>query len=254
MIDVTYDVRTDAGGKDPDSHSRTLRRYHRKLWSKPLPDGRPFDLDERLHHRSELGAFWLASDAITHTYANWQRPLRLVSARDAMPAGRVTAFYDAGCTVGAYTVFPSLVKVGEKWARSINQSWGMHPRIRDRFDLTLECIRRLYAGQESPLSRAFLPYVDFFEIFGDFGGYVAHFLLQDLVTAGGDVRFFTDFADFTGDALPAASAQQYATYMDRSMAFIAARNARKQASAVQTFTGSSRSTRMGWASMPAGAG
>ena len=125
MIDVTYDVRTDAGGKDPDSHSRTLRRYHRKLWSKPLPDGRPFDLDERLHHRSELGAFWLASDAITHTYANWQRPLRLVSARDAMPAGRVTAFYDAGCTVGAYTVFPSSGGLMLLWVCPMNGVTGI---------------------------------------------------------------------------------------------------------------------------------
>ena len=105
MIDVTYDVRTDAGGKDPDSHSRTLRRYHRKLWSKPLPDGRPFDLDERLHHRSELGAFWLASDAITHTYANWQRPLRLVSARDAMPAGRVTGVCPMNGVTGIWGLF-----------------------------------------------------------------------------------------------------------------------------------------------------
>lgn len=42
-IDVAFDFRTDAGGKDPDSHSPTLRRYHRLLWSKPLPSGEPFD-------------------------------------------------------------------------------------------------------------------------------------------------------------------------------------------------------------------
>jgi len=61
-IDVAFDFRTDAGGKDPDSHSPTLRRYHQLLWSKPLPSGAPFDLSVStprvyLHHRSSLGEF-----------------------------------------------------------------------------------------------------------------------------------------------------------------------------------------------------
>lgn len=45
LIDTTYDVRTDTPpGKDPDSHSPTLRRYHQLHWSKPLPDGTPYTL------------------------------------------------------------------------------------------------------------------------------------------------------------------------------------------------------------------
>lgn len=60
MIDTSDDFRTDAGGKDPDTHSPTLRRYHKDLWSKPLPSGALFDLDDTtpgvyLHHRSGLG-------------------------------------------------------------------------------------------------------------------------------------------------------------------------------------------------------
>lgn len=44
-IDVDYNFFKDIpAGKDPDSRSPTLRRYHRLLWSKPLPDGRPFEL------------------------------------------------------------------------------------------------------------------------------------------------------------------------------------------------------------------
>ena len=34
VIDTTFDVRSDAGGMDPDSHSKTLRRYHQLLWRK----------------------------------------------------------------------------------------------------------------------------------------------------------------------------------------------------------------------------
>ncbi len=64
MIDITFDVRTDSGGKDPDKYSGTLRKYHRVLWSKPLPNGKYFDLDDTndyvyLSHRSEMGNFYL---------------------------------------------------------------------------------------------------------------------------------------------------------------------------------------------------
>ena len=77
--------------------------------------------------------------------------------------------------------------------------------IRGRFDLTLECIRRHNTGRASPLSETLDPHSDFFALFGDFRGYVEHFLLQDLVT--GDftsVRFMKDFADFSNDSLPGA--------------------------------------------------
>ena len=47
QIDITFDFRTDTPpGKDPDARSPTLRRYHKLLWSKPLPNGMMFDLDD----------------------------------------------------------------------------------------------------------------------------------------------------------------------------------------------------------------
>ena len=75
-IDIAFDVRTDAGGKDPDSHSPTLRRYHRLLWSKPLPSGASFDLSDTtrgvyLHHSSTLGEFFLSSDSVIPTFTRW---------------------------------------------------------------------------------------------------------------------------------------------------------------------------------------
>lgn len=227
VIDTRFDVRSDACGRDPDSHSRTLRRYHQLLWSKPLTTGFMFDLDENLHHRSTLGEFWLASDSVGHTYSRWGHPASLVEVLAQVPAEDVTAFYDLACTVGGYIVFPAQIHAGGRWRRSINQSRGLHPRIRDRFDLTLECIRRHYQGTPSPLTGALAWYADFFTLFGDFAGYVEHFLLQDLVNQGGaTVRFFTDFDDFAGSPLPAASLAQYQQYMTRSMDFIRARNER----------------------------
>ena len=45
-IDITFNVYMDSGGKDPDSHSPTLKKYHRLLWSKPLPSGKTLELIE----------------------------------------------------------------------------------------------------------------------------------------------------------------------------------------------------------------
>jgi hypothetical protein len=44
MIDITFDFYTDSNGKDPDVHSPTLKKYHKILWSKLLPNGKMFDL------------------------------------------------------------------------------------------------------------------------------------------------------------------------------------------------------------------
>src|SRR5664279_3105805 len=68
-IDINFNVYSDARGGDPDSTSPTLRKYHKILWSKPLPKGKTFELydnnnDEYLYHKSELGEFFLGSDAI----------------------------------------------------------------------------------------------------------------------------------------------------------------------------------------------
>ena len=97
-IDTTFDFRSDADGGDPDRTSPTLRRYHQILWSKDLPCGRRFDLDtttewEYLHHRSDLGEFFLSSDAVIATYQEW------ISTRDLiaqMPEGEVDEFETLG--------------------------------------------------------------------------------------------------------------------------------------------------------------
>ena len=73
-IDVTFDFRTDAGGKDPDASSPTLLRYHHLLWSKSLPSGKNFRLTPRskkpyaLLHDSDLGTFHLTSDSVLATF------------------------------------------------------------------------------------------------------------------------------------------------------------------------------------------
>ena len=79
----SFDFRTDASGKDPDTHSPTLRQYQKLLWSKPLPSGRPFYLSDArrgvyLHHHSELlGEFFLCSDAVIPAFTRWKRFMRI---------------------------------------------------------------------------------------------------------------------------------------------------------------------------------
>jgi hypothetical protein len=70
-------------------------------------------------------------------------------------------------------------------------------------DLTLECVRRYYRHEDSPLAPALGRYADFFALFEDFQGYVDFFLLQDLVSADYEaVRFFMPFNDFSPPAIP----------------------------------------------------
>lgn len=225
LIDTGFDVCADARGKDPDAHSPTLRRYHRLLWGKPLPGGAPFELDDRLRHVSVLGEFWLSSDAITNTYWRWRRPAQIAGVVEEVPEGQVKAFYDLGCTIGAYLVFPFPIRVNGVLQRSINQERGTKREIRDRFDLTLECIRRHYLGEWSPLTTLAL-HSDFFDLFEDFRGYVDHFLLNDLIDdETGTIRFYLPFNNFERDALP-TSAVEYRELMRRSMDFVSARNKR----------------------------
>jgi hypothetical protein len=169
LIDTSFDFRTDTPpGKDPDERSPTLRRYHRLLWSKPLPNGKLFDLSEgsrgMLHHRSDLGEFVLSSDAMIPDFKRWKslkHITRLLNEEEQ------EAFIAITYTIGGMIVFP-----GKRINRgmTINGARGCNNKISDRFDLTLECIRRHYLGQLSPLGNTLASYRDFFALFENFKG------------------------------------------------------------------------------------
>jgi hypothetical protein len=223
-IDITFDFRTDAGGKDPDLHSPTLRRYHRLLWSKPLRSGTSFDLTDTtpgvyLHHRSGLGEFFLSSDSVIPTFTRW---MRLKPITEQLPESENEAFRAIGYTIGGMMVFPANVIDGKP---TINQARGFNGKISDRFDLTLECIRRHYLNTGSPLADTLSLSADFFALFGDFRGYVSFFLLDDLVTNDFGLKFFMPFDDFRPPSVP-SDVRTYIEYRRRSIEFIEARNHR----------------------------
>ena len=223
MIDITFDFRSDTPPEaDPDSASPTLRRYHQLLWSKPLPSGEPFELDVTtpyvyLHHRSELGEFSLSSDAVVPSF-RW-----LTHIINQVPEADLEEFIYIGYTIGGMMVFPGNRLDGKM---TINGARGFHPSIRNRFDLTVECIRRHFLGKPNPLGDALGRYADFFGQFGDFAGHVYFFQLQDLVhEITSAVKFFMPFEDFTESPLPGTS-DAYVGCRQRAIEFIESRNRR----------------------------
>ncbi|OYU39345.1 MAG: hypothetical protein CFE33_08070 [Pseudorhodobacter sp. PARRP1] len=224
-IDTTFDVYSDARGRDPDIYSATLRRYHKILWSKPLPSGKRFDLSDKkpgdyLYHQSQLGEFALSSDSLGHTY-RYVRAMGAIIAQ--VSAADLDKFFATCSTVGAYIVFPARKIEGKL---TINAGRGLNSRIRDRFDLTLECIRRHYLNEESPLSAILGRYADFFALFTNFQGYVDFFLLQDLASEDySSIKFLLPFYSFDCSPLP-SNVADYLLYRDRMTTFVEARNQR----------------------------
>jgi len=225
-IDIDFDFRSDTRpGRDPDVCSPTLRRYHSLLWSKPLPCGVSFNLVTTtpgiyLHHKSPLGEYSMASDTVIPDFSTERSISHLI---EQIPLAERERFDRLSYTIGGMMIFPGK-KIDGKM--TINGARGCNHRIKDRFDLTVECIRRHYINEPSPLEDTLLRYGAFFRLFGDFRGYVDFFLLQDLVNEDySAVRFSMPFDDFHLWPMPTTVAG-YRSYRDHAEAFIHARNSR----------------------------
>jgi hypothetical protein len=224
-IDVYFDHRQDSNGKDPDIYSPTLKSQHKLLWSKPLPDGTVFYLEDEpgryLSHKSALATFHLSSDTISHSLRNQKKMQHVIS---QIPSSRLDDFQSTGSVIGAKVIFPgnSISNLA-----TINVSRGFNQKINDRFDLSLECIRLHYLGLSNPLNSVLSRYSNFFRLFRDFQGYVEFFLFQDLVSNdSSSIRFLLPHdPSFAFSPLP-NSVDAYAEYMNNSVEFIQSRNSR----------------------------
>ena len=226
FIDITFDFRSDTPpGKDPDALSPTLRSYHKFLWTKPLPNGVLFELDDTksnvyLYHQSEIGEFFLSSDSAIHTFSRWASMAHIIN---QLKQGEAEEFRRVSYSMGGMIIFPAN-RIEEK--NTINVARGFHPLIKDRIDLTVECIRRYYKNEKSPLSEVLTRYADFFAIFSDFKGYVEFFLLQDLVTEDfSSIKFFITFEDFKTPVVP-KTLDAYLSYKHLTIKFTNERNQR----------------------------
>jgi hypothetical protein len=226
LIDINFDFRTDTPiGKDPDTFSPRLRTYHKLLWSRPLPSGALFSLDDTkanayLYHQSDLGEFFLSSDSAIHSFSKWASMAHIIN---QFKGGEIDEFRSLSYTMGGMIIFPSNRIDGKS---TINGARGFHPLIKDRIDLTLECIRRHYNNQTSPLAEALMRYADFFALFESFQGYVEFFLLQDLVAEDfSGIKFLIPFNDFKTPAVP-KTLDAYISYKGLTMTFVSERNQR----------------------------
>ena len=225
IIDVNFNFYSDTPkGKDPDSYSYTLRKYHQLLWNKPLPNGSVFNLDLKtpkiLHHKSQLGEFYLSSDSLAHDYSKWKSTEHIMK---KIPKTEIENFFNLGCTIGGYTIFPSN-RIDNQM--TINGSRGINKKIKDRFDLTLECIRRFYLNEDSPLLETLSRYRDFFKLFNDFRGYVDFFLFQDLVQPNYlSINYFLPSNNFNNSPIP-NDIHEYKVYRENMIKFINKRSKR----------------------------
>ncbi|HJK73666.1 MAG TPA: hypothetical protein O0X34_01565, partial [Methanocorpusculum sp.] len=162
-IDIHFDFTTDTRGywenfwdnnnglgaskRDPDTYSKTLQKYHQFLWSKKLPNGEQMELTIGSGpHYLTWKNFRFGSDSITASFRYNRYQTMINKIRDSMTDYQsfMENYLRKSYTIGGATIFP-------KRHGGINQSRGCNPFIKDRWDLTLECIRRYYRNEPSPL-------------------------------------------------------------------------------------------------------
>ncbi len=238
MIDSSFDFTSDSpgywdgfwdrndglgyGGSDPDNASPTLHRYHQILWSRELPNGEKMDLQRGSGpYYLTWRDFRFGSDTIIVGFR--YKKYRYMMDQVAERVGDFKAYFEdllRRCyTIGGTIIFP-------KHPNSMNQNKGTNALISDRWDLTLECIRRYYNGERSPLYDTINRDRSFFELFVDFRGYVDFFLLQDAVSEDySSVNIWIGDASFTECGLP-KTLDEYFEFIDKEFRFLDMRNAR----------------------------
>lgn len=218
-INVKYDVRKDSNGKDPDSASATLKSYHQMLWSKPLPNGQTMELETGKGFYLRWNDMYFGSDSIivSFMHAGYKQRQMIM---DSIPNFDE---YREDYLKKAYTIAGSIIFPQVRW--SMNQARGCSRMICDRWDLTLECIRRFYAGESSPLESALQKSREFFELFVSFQGYVDFFLLQDCVDDNYNVKFWLETPLFDSNPMP-ESVDSYLSWINKELEFVINRGKR----------------------------
>ena len=221
-IDVDFDFRKDSKCGDPDTDSPKLYDAHKLLWGKTLPCKKEVDLEVI---GNNYGRFLLKNNVYDNLSSDRMCPhfdgTYKVNLENWISDFDKEEFKQKIRTIGGHIVFPAHKKGGF----TVNQARGVNKKICDRFDLTLECIRRFYQREHSPLYDALMRYRDFFELFVDFGGYVDFFMLQDFIDEKGEINFSLPFDNFNRSPLP-QTIDEYIQYKNHTTDLINSRNRR----------------------------
>ncbi len=227
QIDTSFNFQRALGepNKDADKYSTILQDYHYFLWSKRLPNGEIFRLEKLntaccLRYMPNGEEMILSSDRAVATFTRWKRMKHII---DQIPQAQLDEFINITETIGAILIWPSTRVDGKT---TINGERGFNKKICDRLDLTIECIRRYYNNESSPLYDTFMRYSRFFGLFKDFKGYVDFFLFQDFVSDDyTTVKVAAPFDNFESSPVP-ASKVEYLAYMNHTINLVIARNKR----------------------------
>lgn len=222
QIGIDFDFRKDSKCGDPDTDSPKLYETHKLLWSKELPNGKELILEIK---GDRYGRFLLKNNFAMNLSSD-----RMCPHFDGKYSNRFDGWLSENereelkhkeRKIGGHIVFPAHRKNGF----TINQARGVNRIICDRFDLTLECIRRFYKDEENPLTKVISNYKDFFDLFVDFNGYVDFFHLQDFVNPKEQIDFSLPFDNFNRSPLP-QTINEYKKYMEHTINLIDKRNER----------------------------
>ena len=231
MLDITYDyrkIKQDGSWDEPDMVSEELKQAHKILWSKELPTGDLFHLSEGaaedwdignpyLVLKTYLGKIKLTSDSMINSYLKGKTK-RLGKTLDLLTKEEKTSFLKLGYSIGNFILFPGN-KINGKNTINVER----YRKYYDRFDFTLDAIRKFYIGESSDLYECLDRYKSFFDLFVDFKGYCEFFFLQDFVSA--DFNSVEYFVDPKLPYIP-IDLDQYRLYMRNCMDKIASRNKR----------------------------
>ena len=167
-----------------------------------------------------MGEFLLTSDSVLPTFTRRSDTQAIIN---QLPPADIDALNTITYTIGGMILWPGN-QIDRKW--TINQARGCIGSIGDRFDLTVECVRRHYEGDRThPLADTFDRYREFFELFDSFAGYVEFWLLDDLVEPDGAVKIFLPSDDFNRSPIPQTVAD-YLAFCECTVEFVMARNER----------------------------
>ncbi len=210
---------------DPDTNNQKLQKYHQILWSKQLPNGEYMDLQPSQDSYGTNILLWkdfvLSSDSLINGF-RWPTMKSLIDElKVELPNYQQfqEEYIRKAYTIGGMIVFP-------RHRNSINQRRGCSRFIKDRVDLTIECIRLYYEGKENPLSYVLKSDEKFFNLFNDFKGYINYFYLQDIVSEDyKKVNIYIGSGNLKDSPLP-QNTKEWFIWHDKTIDFLKKRNAR----------------------------
>ena len=188
MLDVSFDyrkIKEDGSWNDPDKVSIELKQAHKILWSKELPNGETVALYEGSAENWDAGnpylvletshvKYKLTSDSMINSFIGWDRIKQIET---QLTDEEKKLFLKIGYSIGNFILFPGNQVAGMK---TLNTK--RYEVYYDRFDFTLDSIRKFYSRETSELYDCINRYKQFFDLFIDFKGYCEFFFLQDFVS------------------------------------------------------------------------